>query len=78
MGILKLNVTLGEQMAKLATTERETFLNTKNYGIELQEVDFKEFDRRKTPRIGTYASFVKYIDTVEVQPVLIEINCNTK
>lgn len=32
------------------------------YGIELTEVDFKEFDRRKAPRLSNYDTFLKSLE----------------
>jgi hypothetical protein len=36
-------------------------------GIELKEVDFKEFDRRKAPRMSNYESFVKSLESSFVE-----------
>ncbi len=58
-------------MAHIATGRKAG--QAENHGIELKEVDFKEFDRRKAPRHTSYESFVKYIDTVTVGQMLIEL-----
>jgi len=55
-------------MARIATGKKADLAT--NYGIEIKEVDFKEFDRRKTPRHNSYESFVKYVDTVQVESIL--------
>lgn len=60
-------------MAHVATGKPLEADASANYGVELKEVDFKEFDRRKAPRLNTYASFVKYIDSVAIEPLLIEV-----
>lgn len=60
-------------MANIATGKQTAINDKENYGVELQEVDFKEFDRRKAPRLDTYASFVKYIDAISIEPMLIEV-----
>jgi len=60
-------------MAKTAITIPSEHFDASHYGIELKEVDFKEFDRRKTPRINNYASFVSYMDNQQVDHVLFEI-----
>lgn len=64
-------------MGNKVTSEQAKQVNTTDYGIELEEVDFKEFDRRKTPRLNNYPSFVQYVDSFEVKPVVI-IAVNTK
>lgn len=60
-------------MAHIATGKQPANDGKENYGVELEEVDFKEFDRRKALRLNTYASFVKYIDSVSIEPMLIEV-----
>ena len=55
-------------MAITATEE----VTKAEYGMELKVVDFKEFDRRKTPRMDTYASFLKSLESsyVEIEFIL--------
>lgn len=60
-------------MAHIATGKQPANDGKENYGVELEEVDFKEFDRRKALRLNTYASFIKYIDSVSNEPMLIEV-----
>jgi len=42
---------------------------SENFGIEVTEVDFSEFDRRKAPRISSYQSL---LDTLELTNIAIE------
>jgi hypothetical protein len=42
-------------------------VDTVHYGIELKEVDFTEFERRKAPRMNNYVSFVKSLETVSTE-----------
>lgn len=37
------------------------------YGVELTVVDFKEFDRRKSPRMSNYATFLKSLEPVSIE-----------
>lgn len=37
------------------------------HGIELKEVDFKEFDRRKAPRISSYDLFLKSLESSSIE-----------
>ncbi len=37
------------------------------YGVEVPEVDFSEFDRRKMPRLSTYDLYVKSLDTAAIE-----------
>jgi hypothetical protein len=53
-------------MATFAT-EGATEIQKEDYGIELKEVDFKEFDRRKAPRMDNYESFVQSLDSTFVE-----------
>jgi hypothetical protein len=41
--------------------------DTAHYGIELKEVDFTEFERRKAPRTNNYVSFVKSLESVSTE-----------
>ena len=47
--------------------ETNVLADSTQYGIELKEVDFKEFDRRKTPRISSYSLFLKSLETPVVE-----------
>jgi len=49
--------------------EAQQALASENFGIEVTEVDFAEFDRRKAPRISNYQAFV---DDLEPAPIAIE------
>lgn len=49
----------------VASITKDKVLTAANaeYGIELKEVDFKEFDRRRSPRITSYASFLESLES---------------
>jgi hypothetical protein len=53
-------------MATLAN-ERASEIPNAEFGVELKEVDFKEFDRRKAPRMDNYESFVKSLESSSVE-----------
>lgn len=53
----------------LKKVEANQHITSEDFGIEVKEVDFSEFDRRKTPRISNYTSFVKSLET---SPIAIE------
>lgn len=42
---------------------------SENFGVEVTEVDFSEFDRRKAPRISSYQSL---LDSLEPTNIAIE------
>lgn len=48
-------------------TENRADIPDAEYGIELKEVDFKEFERRKAPRMSSYALFVKSLESSSVE-----------
>lgn len=60
-------------MADQATAQEVVELLNAEHGIEVTEVDFKEFERRKVPRMNSYASFLKYVESVSSKPTLIKI-----
>lgn len=60
-------------MADQATAAEVVELSNADLGIEVTEVDFKEFERRKVPRMNSYASFLKYVESVSSKPTLIKI-----
>jgi hypothetical protein len=37
------------------------------FGIELKEVGFDQFERRKAPRTNNYVSFVKSLESASVE-----------
>lgn len=41
--------------------------NAAQFGVEVTEVDFSEFDRRKAPRLSSYDLFVKSLETTTVE-----------
>lgn len=43
---------------------------TNNYGIELEEVDFAAFDRRKTPRLDTQKAFTEFVESLKSDDIL--------
>ena len=49
------------------TAENRAEVPDAEYGIELKEVDFKEFERRKVPRMSSYALFVKSLEPSSVE-----------
>jgi len=53
-------------MANMGTENRADIPDAE-YGIELKEVDFKEFERRKAPRMSSYALFVKSLESSSVE-----------
>lgn len=50
-------------MATSINEDKAIAASNAEYGIELKEVDFKEFDRRKSPRSISYASFIKSLES---------------
>lgn len=60
-------------MADQAAAQEVVELPNAELGIEVTEVDFKEFERRKVPRMNSYASFLKYVESVSSKPTLIKV-----
>jgi len=50
----------------LKDSETNQQAEAENYGIEVKEVDFSEFDRRKAPRISSYQSFIESLEPTTV------------
>ena len=54
----------------MATTDSDSkleVLDGTEHGIEVKEVDFKEFDRRKSPRFNSYDLFVKSLESTFIE-----------
>lgn len=47
-----------------------------HYGIEIKEVDFKEFDRRKAPRQNNYEAFIAALEFVPKERLSKESSSN--
>jgi len=60
-------------VAKQATAQEATKVQDTEHGIELKEVDFKEFERRSVPRMSNYDAFVQYVESVSAKPTLLKI-----
>lgn len=50
----------------LKENEENHQITSENFGIEVKEVDFSEFDRRKAPRISNYKLFLESLETSSV------------
>lgn len=60
-------------MANRATARETTEIKNAEHGIELKEVDFKEFERRSVPRMSNYDAFLQYVDSVSAKTMLLKI-----
>jgi len=54
-------------MANVASKSNKQSIVDTEYGVELKEVDFKEFDRRKAPRLSNYDAFVKSLESTTIE-----------
>jgi hypothetical protein len=56
----------------LNDAQAHELMDTAHFGIELKEVDFTEFERRKAPRKNNYLSFIATLESPVVEVELSE------